>query len=207
MPTPFAAHLNATLAEIAERGLFKRERIISTPQSNRIATDDGKEVLNFCANNYLGLADHPEIIAAARRALDEWGFGMASVRFICGTQLIHKDLERALSAFLRHGGHDPLSLVLRRQRRAVRDAPYRRGRRHQRRTQPREHHRRHPAVQSQAVPLQEQRHGRPRSAASGGGRGRRAAQADRHRRGVLDGRHDLPTSRASATSRKNTARW
>ncbi len=92
--------INATLADIAARGLFKRERIISTPQSNRIATDDGQEVLNFCANNYLGLADHPEIIAAARRALDEWGFGMASVRFICGTQEIHKELERALSTFL-----------------------------------------------------------------------------------------------------------
>ena len=92
--------INATLAEIAERGLFKRERIITTPQNNRIATDDGKEVLNFCANNYLGLADHPEIIAAARHALDEWGFGMASVRFICGTQEIHKELERSLSTFL-----------------------------------------------------------------------------------------------------------
>ena len=92
--------INATLAEIAERGLFKRERIITTPQNNRIATDDGREVLNFCANNYLGLADHPEIIAAARRALDEWGFGMASVRFICGTQEIHKELERSLSTFL-----------------------------------------------------------------------------------------------------------
>ena len=92
--------INATLAEIAERGLFKRERIISSPQGNHIATDDGREVLNFCANNYLGLADHPEIIAAARHALDEWGFGLASVRFICGTQEIHKELERALSVFL-----------------------------------------------------------------------------------------------------------
>ncbi len=92
--------INATLAEIAGRGLFKSERIITTPQNNRIGTDDGREVLNFCANNYLGLADHPEIIAAARRALDEWGFGMASVRFICGTQEIHKELERSLSTFL-----------------------------------------------------------------------------------------------------------
>ena len=100
MSHAFDTQINATLAEIAERGLFKCERIISTPQSNHIATDDGREVLNFCANNYLGLADHPEIIAAARRALDEWGFGMASVRFICGTQEIHKELERALSTFL-----------------------------------------------------------------------------------------------------------
>ena len=100
MSTAFDTQLNATLSEIDERGLYKRERIIATPQSAHIATADGKEVLNFCANNYLGLADHPEIIAAAKRALDEWGFGLASVRFICGTQEIHKELERSLSTFL-----------------------------------------------------------------------------------------------------------
>ena len=100
MTNTLDSQINATLAEIAARGLFKHERIISSPQGNRIATDDGQEVLNFCANNYLGLADHPEIIAAARHALDEWGFGLASVRFICGTQEIHKELERALSTFL-----------------------------------------------------------------------------------------------------------
>ena len=100
MSTALDTQINHTLAEIANLGLFKRERVISSPQSNHIATDDGREVLNFCANNYLGLADHPEIIAAARHALDEWGFGLASVRFICGTQEIHKELERALSTFL-----------------------------------------------------------------------------------------------------------
>ena len=100
MSTAFDAQLNTTLAEIDERGLYKRERIIATPQNAHIATTDGKEVLNFCANNYLGLADHPEIIAAAKHALDEWGFGLASVRFICGTQEIHKELESALSRFL-----------------------------------------------------------------------------------------------------------
>ena len=100
MATAFDSQLNATLTEIDARGLYKRERIISTPQSAHIATTDGKEVLNFCANNYLGLADHPEIIAAAKHALDEWGFGLASVRFICGTQEIHKELEAALSRFL-----------------------------------------------------------------------------------------------------------
>ena len=100
MSTAFDAQLHATLSEIDERGLYKRERIITTPQSAHIATTDGQEVLNFCANNYLGLADHPEIIAAAKHALDEWGFGLASVRFICGTQEIHKELEGALSRFL-----------------------------------------------------------------------------------------------------------
>jgi glycine C-acetyltransferase len=89
----------ATLDEIRDAGLFKAERIITSPQSAEITLADGRTVLNFCANNYLGLADHPEIIAAAREALDTHGFGMASVRFICGTQDLHKQLERTISAF------------------------------------------------------------------------------------------------------------
>ncbi len=87
------------LADIERQGLCKRERVIETPQEAWIQTD-GNRVLNFCANNYLGLADHPEVVAAAREALDEWGFGMASVRFICGTQTVHKELEAELSDFL-----------------------------------------------------------------------------------------------------------
>ena len=90
---------NETLAEIREAGLFKAERIISSPQSAEIELADGRKVLNFCANNYLGLADPPDIIAAAREALDTHGFGMASVRFICGTQDLHKELERTISDF------------------------------------------------------------------------------------------------------------
>ncbi len=100
MSIDFDTQLTATLSEISARGLYKTERIISGPQNAHVPTADGREVLNFCANNYLGLAYHPEIIAAARRALDEWGFGLASVRFICGTQEIHKELEAALSRFL-----------------------------------------------------------------------------------------------------------
>jgi len=88
-----------TLAEIRDAGLFKSERIITSPQSAEITLADGRTVLNFCANNYLGLADHPDIIAAARDALDTHGFGMASVRFICGTQDLHKQLERTISDF------------------------------------------------------------------------------------------------------------
>jgi len=91
--------LAETLQQIRSAGLYKPERQLTTPQSAHIATPTG-DALNFCANNYLGLADHPDIIAAARNALDEWGFGMASVRFICGTQTLHKDVEAALSAFL-----------------------------------------------------------------------------------------------------------
>src|SRR4051812_5964974 len=92
--------LTATIGEIRDAGLYKSERVITSPQQSLISVASGNEVLNFCANNYLGLADHPEVIAAAREALDRWGFGMASVRFICGTQQIHKDLEDALSNFL-----------------------------------------------------------------------------------------------------------
>lgn len=94
----FKDELAATLAEIDEAGLTKHERELTTPQSAHVATTAG-DALNFCANNYLGLADHPDIVAAARDALDEWGFGMASVRFICGTQSQHRDLEREIAQF------------------------------------------------------------------------------------------------------------
>ena len=88
-----------TLDEIREAGLFKSERVITGPQSAEITLEDGRTVLNFCANNYLGLADHPDIIAAAKDALDTHGFGMASVRFICGTQDLHKQLEKTIAEF------------------------------------------------------------------------------------------------------------
>ena len=95
--------LQATLAEIREAGLYKDERELSSPQAARVRAN-GREVLNFCANNYLGLADHPRVVAAAKAALDEWGFGMASVRFICGTQTQHTELEARLSQFLHTEG-------------------------------------------------------------------------------------------------------
>src|ERR1700740_3346330 len=95
----FQEHLAEQLSEIRRQGLYKTERAISTPQRAHIRTADGKEVLNLCANNYLGLADHPEVIEAARGALERWGVGLASVRFICGTQEIHKELEGALTRF------------------------------------------------------------------------------------------------------------
>jgi glycine C-acetyltransferase len=91
--------LRDTLAEIESAGLTKHERELASPQAAHVLTR-GQKVLNFCANNYLGLADHPDIVAAAKRALDEWGFGMASVRFICGTQTQHTELERRISALL-----------------------------------------------------------------------------------------------------------
>ena len=91
--------IQETLEEIREAGLYKEERVITTPQGVEIKVQDGAEVLNFCANNYLGLADNPEVIAAAHKALDDHGFGLASVRFICGTQDLHKQLEQTISRF------------------------------------------------------------------------------------------------------------
>src|ERR1700730_3356310 len=102
----FESHLNEQISSIRTQGLYKRERFLSTPQRAHIGTSDGRQVLNLCANNYLGLADHPEVIQAAKEALDRWGFGLASVRFICGTQEIHKELEAALSRF--HGTDDTI---------------------------------------------------------------------------------------------------
>ncbi|MGD9582537.1 MAG: glycine C-acetyltransferase [Lysobacterales bacterium] len=98
-PQPAFTRFAAELAAIEADGMFKRERIITGPQSAEITLADGRRVLNFCANNYLGLADHPDVIAAAKQALDSHGFGMASVRFICGTQDLHKDLERRIAGF------------------------------------------------------------------------------------------------------------
>jgi glycine C-acetyltransferase len=96
----FYAHLNDQIEQVKEDGLYKAERVITTAQQPNIAVASGEAVVNFCANNYLGLANHPELIAAAKAGLDEHGFGMASVRFICGTQDIHKTLEAKLSQFL-----------------------------------------------------------------------------------------------------------
>jgi len=92
--------INDELNEIRSAGLFKAERIIVSPQGSSIRVADGAEVLNLCANNYLGLADDPRIVTAAKEALDRWGYGLASVRFICGTQDLHKQLEQRISAFL-----------------------------------------------------------------------------------------------------------
>lgn len=100
MQALFKQHLQNTLNEIREAGLYKEERPISTPQSSIVRVKDGKPVLNLCANNYLGLAQNPKIQQAAQEALNQWGYGMASVRFICGTQTLHKTLEQKLSEFL-----------------------------------------------------------------------------------------------------------
>ena len=92
--------LQHTLEQLKEQGLFKTERIITSPQGATIVVQSGKEVLNFCANNYLGLANHPKVVKAAQNTMNEWGFGLSSVRFICGTQAIHKELENKVSSFL-----------------------------------------------------------------------------------------------------------
>src|SRR2546422_2090505 len=88
------------LEEIRQAGLYKNERVITTPQDAHIRVGDGQPVLNLCANNYLGLVEHPAVVKAAHEALDKWGYGLSSVRFICGTQSIHKQLEAKISEFL-----------------------------------------------------------------------------------------------------------
>src|SRR5262245_7120397 len=96
----YRQHLVRQLDDIRAAGTYKSERVITTPQDARIRVADGPAGINMCANNYLGLAEHPEVIQAAHAALDRWGYGLSSVRFICGTQSIHKELEAALSRFL-----------------------------------------------------------------------------------------------------------
>lgn len=99
-PTDFQQHLEQTLNEISEAGLYKSERYITSTQNSEVTLADGRKVINMCANNYLGLADHPRLIAAAKKAVDRWGFGVASVRFICGTQSLHRELEEKISHYL-----------------------------------------------------------------------------------------------------------
>ncbi|GAA6171398.1 glycine C-acetyltransferase [Colwellia sp. KU-HH00111] len=98
--TNFYSHIQEQISQVKAEGLYKAERVITTAQQAKIAVNTGEQVINFCANNYLGLANHPALIAAAKTGLDEHGFGMASVRFICGTQDIHKALEQGISQFL-----------------------------------------------------------------------------------------------------------
>ncbi len=100
MFTAMRSFIADQLKEISESGLYKAERTITSPQRTHINVSDGRQVLNMCANNYLGLSDSPDLIAAAKSSLDKWGFGMSSVRFICGTQTIHKQLERRIAEFL-----------------------------------------------------------------------------------------------------------
>lgn len=107
-PPEFKHQLTETLDSIKTQGLYKSERLITGPQSVEISVAGGDadadaapaDVLNFCANNYLGLADHPDLVAAAKQALDQYGFGMASVRFICGTQTLHRQLEQTIAKWL-----------------------------------------------------------------------------------------------------------
>lgn len=105
----FRKHLQQELEGIRNAGLYKTERIITSPQNAKIEVKGGKQVLNMCANNYLGLADHPEVIKAAQEGTEKRGYGLSSVRFICGTQDIHKELEQKISAFL--GTEDTTSTV------------------------------------------------------------------------------------------------
>ena len=106
MTQKFYQHLAQEIQTVKDEGLYKAERIITSPQQAEISVQPAAKVLNFCANNYLGLSDHPELVKTAQKAVEKYGFGMSSVRFICGTQDIHKELEARLSKFL--GMEDPI---------------------------------------------------------------------------------------------------
>ena len=191
MSDAFLSHILATLDDIEAAGLTKRERLLTGPQGGRIRVASPKgsrEAVNLCANNYLGLANHPDVVAAARRAMDEFGFGMASVRFICGAQTLHRELEQAIA---RHLGKDDAIVfaacfdanggvfepLLDEADAIVSDSLN------------------HASIidgvrlsKAQALPLRQFGHERARGSPQGGGRRRRALQAHRHRRRVLDGR-------------------
>ena len=164
-PDRYLAHLRGTLDQIRADGFYKTERVIRTPQMPALVLAGGAAVVNFCANNYLGLADDPELVAAARDGLDRYGYGMASVRFICGTQSVHRELEAALSAFLDTGDAILYSSCFDANGGLFETLLGRRGRRHQRRAEPREHRRRHQALQGAPLPVPQQRHGGSRRAA------------------------------------------
>ena len=176
-------------------GLTKNERVIDDAAVGaRRGRRPRAEVLNLCANNYLGLADHPRSSRPRTRRSTAGATGLASVRFICGTQAIHKAARGAARRIPRHRGHDPLSApASTRTAGSSRPLLDERGRGDLRCAQPRLDHRRHPPLQGAPVPLREQRHGRARGAAAGGRR--RALPADRDRRCLLDGRLRRPPAR------------
>ena len=159
------------LESIREAGTWREERVITTPQLSRIDTTQAKRVVNMCANNYLGLSDHPALIQAAKESYDRWGFGLSSVRFICGTQAIHKELEGKLAEFL---GMDDAILYS-----SCFDAN---GGLFETLLGPED------AVISDELPLQEQRHGGPAPLPGGRPGLRLPGEAHRHRRRVLHGR-------------------
>ncbi len=118
MKSSVLERLRADLAALREQGLYKTERVITSPQGGVVRALN-RDVINLCANNYLGLANHPAVREAAHRAIDRFGYGMASVRFICGTQNVHKQLEEAVSRFLGTEDTDPVFVLFRCQRRPV----------------------------------------------------------------------------------------
>ncbi len=201
---PFINDSTRTCEDLRKQGLFKSERVISSPQAGQIRANDA-DVINLCANNYLGLASHPAIREAAHRAIDRFGYGMASVRFICGTQTVHKQLEAALSKFL--GTEDTIlysscwdangglfETVLGEQDAIISDC-----------AESRQHHRRHPALQGAAPALRQSQSRRARAASQGHPGLPHAAH--RHGRRVLHGRQHRAAASRSAISRTSTARW
>ena len=197
--------LQQELAGTKEAGLYKEERIITSPQRAEIQVGGEKQVLNFCANNYLGLSDNPRLIEAAKKAMDARGYGMSSVRFICGTQDIHKELEKAIADYFGTEGHDSLRCLLRCQRRCFRAAAQRSGRHHLRLAEPRFDHRRRASVQGRTLPLRQRRHGGSGETAQAGP----GSALPHHRDGrcLLDGRQRGSDGQDHRTGPTSTTPW
>ena len=179
--------LSSELEKLREQGLYKTERVMASPQG-AVGAGGRPQGHQPLRQQLPGPGQPPGAGAGGPGGLDRHGFGMSSVRFICGTQDIHKELEAQLSALPGHGGRPALLQLLRRQRRRVRGAPGRGGRHHLRRPEPRLHHRRHPPVQGQALPLRQQRHGASWRRGCRRPSRRRPVQAGGHRRRVQHGR-------------------
>ncbi len=169
-------------------GLLKRERVIGSAQGPVVRLADGREMINLCANNYLGLANHPAVLKAAHEALERYGYGVASVRFICGTQSVHRELEERLSAYLSMEDTILYSSCFDANGGLFETLLDETGRRHQRCAEPRQHHRRHSPLQGAPPALRQQRHERTRAGIEGLAKLARAP--DRHRRRVFHGRID-----------------
>jgi hypothetical protein len=204
MREAYLCHLRQIVDRVRADGFYKTERVIESPQAPEIRVNGTAGVLNFCANNYLGLADDPRLVKAAQEALGQWGFGMASVRFICGTQTVHKQLEAALSEFLRvddsilysscfdaNGGLFETLLKKKTRSSAM--------------NEPRQHRRRHPALQGEAFSLPQQRYRFDLEPDCRRPTQRSAVQADLATDRVFG--RSLPICARFARSRTGTARW
>ena len=199
-------HLAGQMAALREAGTYKEELVLETPQGPRVKVD-GREVVMLTSNNYLGFANHPRIREAQKKAVDRWGAGLGSVRFICGTQQLHKELEAEIASFFGMRRRDPLHDLLGRERGPLRHGPRRAGRALLRRAEPRLDHRRRAALQGEALPRAARR---PRGARGCSARTRPRASGSSSRTASSRWRarrRTCPVRPRSARSTTRCSRW